>query len=66
MTSLIFGANALNALATNAMVNILFFIVLILFALSFFGLFEPSWPNLKQIMRLTAMIPPSASKAETE
>lgn len=43
--TLIFGANALNALATNAMVNILFFIVLILFALSFFGLFEISLPS---------------------
>jgi thiol:disulfide interchange protein DsbD len=43
--TLIFGANALNALATNAFVNILFFLVLVAFALSFFGLFEISLPS---------------------
>lgn len=43
--TLIFGANALNALATNAIVNILFFILLVVFALSFFGLFEISLPS---------------------
>ena len=43
--TLIFGANALNALATNAIVNIIFFIMLLAFALSFFGLFEITLPS---------------------
>ena len=43
--TLIFGANALNALATNAIVNIVFFIILVAFALSFFGLFEITLPS---------------------
>ncbi|MBO6077952.1 MAG: thioredoxin family protein [Bacteroidaceae bacterium] len=43
--TLIFGANALNALATNAVVNILFFLILVAFALSFFGLFEITLPS---------------------
>jgi len=43
--TLIFGANALNSLATNAVVNILFFLVLVVFALSFFGLFEITLPS---------------------
>ena len=43
--TLIFGANALNALATNAFVNILFFFILVAFALSFFGLFEITLPS---------------------
>lgn len=43
--TLIFGANALNALATNAFVNILFFLILVAFALSFFGVFEIALPS---------------------
>ena len=43
--TLIFGANALNALATNAIVNIIFFLILVVFALSFFGLFEITLPS---------------------
>ena len=43
--TLIFGANALNALATNAIVNIIFFLMLVAFALSFFGLFEITLPS---------------------
>ena len=43
--TLIFGANALNALATNAFVNILFFLILVAFALSFFGVFEITLPS---------------------
>lgn len=43
--TLAFGANALNALATNAIVNILFFVILVVFALSFFGLFEITLPS---------------------
>lgn len=45
----LFGANALNALSTNAIFNIFFFLLLVVFALSFFGLFEirlpSSWSN---------------------
>lgn len=43
--TLIFGANALNALSTNAIVNILFFLVLVIFALSFFGFFQITLPS---------------------
>lgn len=43
--TLIFGADALNSLATNAVVNILFFLILVAFALSFFGLFELRLPG---------------------
>lgn len=43
--TLIFGASALNSLATNAIVNILFFLILVAFALSFFGLFEITLPS---------------------
>ncbi len=43
--TLIFGADALNALATNAIVNILFFAVLVAFSLSLFGLFELRLPG---------------------
>lgn len=43
--TLIFGANALNALATNAIVNIVFFMMLVAFALSFFGLYEITLPS---------------------
>ena len=43
--TLLFGANALNSLATNAVVNIIFFLILVVFALSFFGLFEITLPS---------------------
>ncbi len=43
--TLIFGASALNDLSTNAVVNIIFFLILVLFALSFFGLFEITLPD---------------------
>lgn len=36
----IFGASALNDLSTNAVFNLLFFLLLVLFAISFFGAFE--------------------------
>ena len=42
--TLVFGANALNALSTNAIVNILFFLILVFFALSFFGVFQITLP----------------------
>ena len=40
----IFGASALNNLATNAIFNIIFFALLVLFAISFFGAFELTLP----------------------
>ena len=45
LVTLIFGASALNALSTNAVVNILFFLILVLFAASFFGAFEITLPS---------------------
>ena len=49
LITLLFGASALNDLATNALFNILFFALLVLFAVSFFGAFEitlpASWSN---------------------
>ncbi len=41
----IFGANALNDLSTNAIFNILFFLMLVVFAASFFGGFEITLPS---------------------
>ena len=45
----IFGASALNDLSTNAIFNIIFFLLLVIFAVSFFGAFElvlpASWTN---------------------
>ena len=43
--TLIFGASALNALSTNAIFNILFFLMLVVFAASFFGAFEIRLPS---------------------
>lgn len=41
----IFGANALNALSTNAIFNIFFCLMLVVFAASFFGAFEITLPS---------------------
>jgi len=45
----IFGASALNDLSTSALFNLLFFALLVIFAVSFFGAFElvlpSSWTN---------------------
>lgn len=41
----IFGANALNALSTNAIFNIIFCLMLVVFAASFFGAFEITLPS---------------------
>lgn len=41
----IFGADALNALSTNIWFNIIFFVLLIVFASSFLGAFEIMLPN---------------------
>ena len=45
LVTLLFGASALNDLSTNAVVNIFFFVLLVVFALSFFGLFEITLPD---------------------
>jgi thiol:disulfide interchange protein DsbD len=41
----IFGADALNALSTNVWFNIIFFVLLVVFAASFLGAFEIMLPN---------------------
>jgi thiol:disulfide interchange protein DsbD len=41
----IFGADALNALSTNVWFNIIFFLLLLVFAASFLGAFEIMLPN---------------------
>jgi len=41
----VFGADALNALATNVWFNIIFFLLLVVFAVSFLGAFEIMLPN---------------------
>ena len=43
--SAIFGADALNALSTNVWFNLAFFVLLVVFAMSFFGAFEIVLPN---------------------
>ncbi|MDD3322661.1 MAG: cytochrome c biogenesis protein CcdA [Paludibacter sp.] len=42
--TLLFGASALNSLSTNAIFNLLFFALLVVFAISFFGAFEITLP----------------------
>ena len=45
VVTLLFGASALNALSTNAIFNICFCLLLIVFAASFFGAFEITLPS---------------------
>ena len=45
LVTLLFGASALNALSTNAVFNIFFCLLLVVFAASFFGAFEPTLPS---------------------
>jgi len=45
LITLIFGASALNSLSTNAIFNLLFFALLVVFAISFFGAFEITLPS---------------------
>ncbi len=45
LVTAIFGANGLNAMATNAVCNIIFFLLLVLFAISFLGAFEIKLPD---------------------
>ncbi|NNE29496.1 MAG: hypothetical protein HKN16_07655, partial [Saprospiraceae bacterium] len=50
----IFGPTALNALSTNWIANVLFFVLFVVFAISFFGYFEitlpASWANKSDAM----------------
>lgn len=41
----IFGADALNAMSTNVWFNVIFFLILVIFAVSFLGAFEIMLPN---------------------
>ena len=45
IVTVIFGADSLNALATNVWFNLVFFLLLVVFALSFLGAFEIVLPN---------------------
>ncbi|MBA3987042.1 MAG: thiol:disulfide interchange protein, partial [Flavobacteriales bacterium] len=49
LITFLFGADALNALSTNVWFNVAFFVLLVVFAISFFGAFEitlpQSWAN---------------------
>lgn len=45
IVTLAFGAGKLNELATNAVFNIIFFAILVLFAISFFGAFDIKLPS---------------------
>jgi thiol:disulfide interchange protein len=45
LITVVFGADALNEMASNGIVNMLFFIVFVVFAISFLGAFEITLPN---------------------
>ena len=45
LVTMVFGASALNAMSTNALFNIFFFLLLVVFAISFFGGFEITLPS---------------------
>lgn len=45
LITLIFGAGKLNALSTSAVFNIIFFLLLVVFAISFFGAFDIKLPS---------------------
>src|ERR1700743_1933363 len=45
LITLLFGPSALNGLATNGIFNIFFFLLLVVFAISFFGVFEITLPG---------------------
>ncbi len=45
LVTAVFGADALNSLATNVWFNIIFFLLLVFFAASFLGAFEIMLPN---------------------
>lgn len=45
LVTVLFGADALNSLSTNGVFNFLFFILLLIFAVSFLGAFEITLPS---------------------
>ncbi|QEC52044.1 thioredoxin-like protein [Anseongella ginsenosidimutans] len=45
LITVLFGSGKLNELASNGILNILFFIILVIFAISFFGAFELNLPS---------------------
>ncbi|MCJ8208380.1 thioredoxin family protein [Mucilaginibacter sp. RS28] len=45
LITIVFGADALNSLATNGVFNMAFFLLLVVFAASFLGAFEITLPN---------------------
>lgn len=45
VVTLLFGASSLNALSTSAVCNIIFFLLLVVFAVSFFGAFDITLPS---------------------
>jgi len=45
LISLIFGANALNSLSTNWIANLFFFLIFVIFGVSFLGAFEITLPS---------------------
>ncbi len=45
MVTLFFGSDALNELASNGVFNFLFFVLLVIFAISFLGAFDINLPN---------------------
>src|SRR5690606_20224305 len=45
LVTVIFGADALNSLSTNGVFNMLFFVLLMVFAVSFLGAFEINLPT---------------------
>lgn len=44
LITLLFGASALNTISTNAVFNVIFFALLVIFAISFLGFFEITLP----------------------
>ena len=57
LVTVIFGASALNEMSTNAVVNIVFFLILVIFALSFFLKIHPSF------LPIQPFLPPSPSRS---
>ena len=53
VVTLIFGADSLNALSTSAVCNIIFFLLLVVFAISFFGAFDITLPS-KMVNKIDA------------
>ena len=45
LVTVIFGSDALSALSTNVFFNLFFFVMLVVFAISFFGAFEITLPS---------------------